>query len=61
MIDIRKERDIQRVAQLKKELEDLYYNQPNGTYQFMEWQHSVWEINRKIKLLENSIKKHQIN
>lgn len=55
MIDIRKERAIQRVAQLKKELEDLFLNQPNGVYQYMEWQHDIYEVNRKIKLIEKSI------
>lgn len=53
--NIRLERNKIRLSKLKEELESLV--QPTGLYQTMEFQQEVWELKRKIALLENAIKK----
>lgn len=53
MTNIRLNRRKIRLSKLKEELENL--EQPTGVYQTMEYQQEVWDLKRKIRLLEKAI------
>lgn len=54
-MNIRIERNKIRLSKMKEHLENC--EQPTGLYQTIEFQQEMWNLKRRITLLENAIRK----